>query len=703
MTLSQLNLRPEYSKGTDDIAADFYLPCLAASSRYDRITGYFSSSVYVVAWPALRAFVRLNGRIRVICSPVLSSSDIEGLEQASDAQRDETIAGALARELDGLLHEPQLRSASIGLACLVAAGIVDIRVAVLEQGAPAAARRMFHDKAGVFLDDAGNSVGFRGSMNETYLGLASDGNLESVDVFPSWASGRDAERAHNVSARFGELWENQVAGVEVRSLPRRVRDVLVEASADSNWELIADELTASAHQADTPGADEQRSVGGRALHHHQELLLSNWLANGRRGIAEAATGAGKTTIGIAAVRECVDIGLGALVLVPSTLLLDQWVEEIEALLPDVRVLRFGDGDRSWSRPGILRRLGSPKAGEKRVAVATMQTASQPEFLRLLGQADRLLLVADEVHRLGSPAFSRALTLDPPARLGLSATPRRFGDPGGTAALLDWFGGVLEPKYGLSDALRDGVLTPYAYHPHHVELTEDEHKRWMELSALIGRRAAVVGENGSSDEALKRLLIRRARIAKTATAKTSLATQVLGEEFRAGQRWLVYCDGQAQVDQVRGALSNIGISSLEYHSNMAGDRRAALGDFEVNGGVVVAIRCLDEGVDLPAVTHALVLASSRNPREFIQRRGRVLRRYPGKRLAHVHDALISPPVAHDMTDRLILAELGRAVEFARGASNPECVVDLETLCAHCGIDPAAVRDLGDEDEDQDDDD
>lgn len=702
MNLSELALRPEYTKGDDDIAADFYLPCMSAATSYDRVTGYFSSSVYVLAWPAMRGFVSRGGQIRIICSPVMSPGDIDGLERANDAQTDEALASALTAELQAMLSEPGLRRASQGLACLIVAGIVEIRLAMLTAGAPATARRMFHDKVGVFHDDAGASVGFRGSMNETFLGLSPDGNLESIDVFPSWMGGRDGERTDKAMSRFEDLWADRVLGVKVSPLPKRIRDVLVEASSDSDWELIADELAGDDHGEDGSRGRRNRVVGGRTLFPHQDSLLTNWINNDRRGIAEAATGAGKTTIGIAAARDGIDHDLGVLVLVPSALLLDQWDTEMRQLLPDVRILRFGDGDRSWARPGVLRRLSAPAPGERRAAVATIQTASQPEFLRLVGAAERLMLIADEAHRLGSPAFSRVMNLDPPARLGLSATPRRFGDPEGTDRLLSWFGGVLQPQYSLAAALRDNVLTPYSYHPHHVELSEDEHKSWMELSVLIGRRAAAAGTDAPGDETLKRLLIRRARIAKNATAKITLAVRVLREEFRPGQRWLVYCDSQQQVIDIRGALDAAGIPSLEYHSSMTGDRRVTLADFEVNGGVIVAIRCLDEGVDLPAVTHALILASSRNPREFIQRRGRVLRRYRGKSMAHVHDALITPPSGNDTSDKLLIAELGRAVEFARSASNPECLVDLETLCAHSGIDSAAVRDLGDEEDTNDDD-
>ncbi len=144
--------------------------------------------------------------------------------------------------------------------------------------------------------------------------------------------------------------------------------------------------------------------------------------------------------------------------------------------------------------------------------------------------------------------------------------------------------------------------------------------------------------------------------------------------------------------------------MPYHSSMDGDRPATLRWFEQRGGILVAIKCLDEGVDIPSVTHALILASSKNPREFIQRRGRVLRTAPGKALAYVHDAIVLPPALDESSgersrDPVTAGELARAVAFAQDADNPACAADLQRIAIDQGIEWRTLLETGVEDEDK----
>jgi hypothetical protein len=168
--------------------------------------------------------------------------------------------------------------------------------------------------------------------------------------------------------------------------------------------------------------------------------------------------------------------------------------------------------------------------------------------------------------------------------------------------------------------------------------------------------------------------------------------VIRNAFRPGQRWIVYCEDQVQLRSVCQALREVGLNGgvYEYHSAMPGDRQRTLEVFNAAGGVVVSIRCLDEGVDIPAVSHALILASSKNPREFIQRRGRVLRRSPGKNLAYIHDVVVVPHASDDGDGTSILAgEIARAIEFGTHAINPACVTDLRLLAIQSGLDWSAA--------------
>lgn len=316
-----------------------------------------------------------------------------------------------------------------------------------------------------------------------------------------------------------------------------------------------------------------------------------------------------------------------------------------------------------------------------------------------------MLVADEVHRLGSTKHRAILdeTLFG-ARLGLSATPERAGDPAGTAALLEFFRGILEPRYSLSDAVQDGVLCRYFYRPHAVELTSDEHAEWKtltaELSRLFARRASAAGAD--LDDRIQRLLLKRARIVKRASAKVPLAVDVIRQNYERGQRWIIYCDDLDQLTEVSAALSRERYVNLPFHSQMDGDRNQTLRWIERKGGIVVAIRCLDEGVDVPSVTHALILASSKNPREYIQRRGRVLRISPGKSLAYIHDTIVTPPSSDEegqgRPDPVTAGELARALQFASHANNPSAGTDLRQIAIAAKLDWRKLSEIGVEDVD-----
>ena len=296
------------------------------------------------------------------------------------------------------------------------------------------------------------------------------------------------------------------------------------------------------------------------------------------------------------------------------------------------------------------------------------------------------------------------------RRALSATPERANDPVGTGAIFDYFGGIVD-RYSLKDALDDGVLAPYVYYPSWVGLTEDEQQRWDRLTAEIGRRYAIAqapGATSNIQDQLRYKLIERARIAKGAANKIPKAAELVAKHYRPdeGQKWLIYCDNQIQLGLVRDALQVRGIRSWEYHRQMSGDSEATLQLFDVSGGIVVAIKCLDEGVDIPSATHALILASSRNPREFIQRRGRVLRRSPHKIVATLLDVLVLPDSVDetDPTWPLVVGELARALQFADWAVGKGAVSDLEAKWVSMGLPLAKldeVRPVGVEDDHDDD--
>ncbi len=255
---------PEYTSDTSDLIADFYANAMRGATSYDRITGFFSSGAFLLYWPELRQFVDRHGRIRLLCSPRLSEADIEGLERGYAARSGDELAKLLLSEVDELLGSDVLRRPALAFAGLVAAGVIDIKLARVAGVASPDDRRMFHDKVGLFHDGSGRWIGFRGSANESYLGLSASGNVESFDAWPSWDSGRDSDRVRSAIARFDNLWHGRAKGVEVVDLPHGLRDALRERSSGQDWRDVVDEVTAVAKRTAA-----RRDPGGRPLRHQQ--------------------------------------------------------------------------------------------------------------------------------------------------------------------------------------------------------------------------------------------------------------------------------------------------------------------------------------------------------------------------------------------------------------------------------------------------
>ena len=686
--LSVLDLKTEYRSLKEDPVREFYRPCLLNAISYKRAVGYFRSTVYNVIGTSIVEFARRGGRTELICSPELSEEDIDSIALGY-ARMSEVVGDSLSQQIEELLAAEETAFNTRVLATLVSVGALEIKVAVR-----ADRKGLYHEKLGVFLDGIGSAVSFKGSANETWSGWHMHGNFESIEVFCSWRGEMEAERVSKHTAHFDALWAEHDPDIEVFSFP---------AEAVAHLHNAAFNDLDAADPKDLPSPE-----GRRTPLPHQDAAVSTWLSRGSRGIFEHATGSGKTFTALMAMRRHIEAGKPVLVVVPSRLLLDQWASEIKDEVPEAALLLAGGGNNAWRTPHRLQGMtGEDTALGGRIVLATMQTASMAPFRDAVADGDHLLLVADEVHQIGSPQHARIMTLDAGCRLGLSATPVRYSDPDGTRQIFDYFGDVVPPPITLADAIKAGRLVPYEYFPHPLHLTAEEAEDWRDYTDRIRREIARqrpddAGVRPLSDKA-KMLLIQRSRIAKKAATKVRLACNVLKTHFRDGQGWLVYCEDTDQLAQVLAALRQEGMYPVEYHSRMEGDRAATMSWFRSFGGILVSVRCLDEGVDIPDVSHALILASSQNPRQFIQRRGRVLRRAPDKQLAIIHDAIVTPASADDEPEQISLlkSELVRAIEFAEHAINKSAGAELREVAISMGIDPDGLLDSGVEENEEED--
>ena len=708
MSLSSHDFGRSYHKPADDLAQDFYLPALEASVTYDRAVGFFSSTIFIIAWRSLKTFAKNGGKMRLICSPILSEGDHDALREGYSKRLEDSTSTSLCQSFQDLLESETFRKPAVVLASLVAEGVIDCKIAWIGEDVSGRPRRLFHDKLGILTDLAGDQIAFKGSMNETWPALSQDGNLESVDVFASWRDEGEQERVSDEANYFDQLWNNAYPGVEVRPFPETARNQIISSAEAGRWPELVDEICLELEEAARWSPDASQ-MGGRKPRKHQIAALDEWERQGRRGVFKHATGSGKTFTALCAIGDALKRNEVPIVLVPSELLLDQWLEELKQTFEgsSLAIMVCGGGYNKWRKNNNLRRWTRPQGTSPRAVLSTIQTASGHEFLTQISQGEHIFMVADEVHRLGASKAQNILSTVVGPRLGLSATPERAGDPTGTKAIFDFFGPIVPPVFGLKEAIAAKALTPYFYNVHTVRLTPDEGDEWRSYSKRIQRIYARIMSSGEDEgsslaQQLQTLLIQRARIVKSAEGKTDLAADILKSNYSDGQRWIVYCDDQSQMNEVTSSLKSSGITKVfEYHSEMEGDKQETLRFFSERGGVVVSIRCLDEGVDIPSVTHALILASSKNPREFIQRRGRVLRRHEHKNFAHLHDVLVLPETDDEDQPEVsfIKGELARAIEFGSYAQNPAAVFDLKRIAAQARIDWEDLTTVGFEDDEE----
>lgn len=659
------------------------------------------------------SFFREGGRLQIVCSPEMSAEDIEAL-RASATNTDEgkhqvdfpaEMRDAFLAELDGITA-----AANGDLHLTLLGGMIMYKLAEFKIAIPLSGSGIYHEKRGIAEDEMGHTVAFFGSANETMAGWGKDGNVEAIDVFRSWIP-QDFDRTADHVEKFNQVWQGQRNGVLVKSLPEAVRERLLRAAPADEEEFyralkayqrfrsiqtITDEACDSFNELIAPPKL-------RRLDFNQIAALQAWIEAGYHGILKLATGAGKTLTALRAVRLHTNEGLPTLILVPSKLLLRQWKSELMAELPDSIVMLAGDGHTRWKLPGRVEAFFSHNLEkERRIILATMQTASSDHFLSLLKLISNknLLLIADEVHQMGSTENQKIFKLQAERRLGLSATPERFGDSEGTSLLMNYFGGIVGPTVSLGDAIRSGRLVPYRYLPHFVSLSETEREEWDQISLKIRKAYGRLPRDGAGapieSDQVKLLKIQRSWIPKRASQKTTTAQKILRKNFQNGQHWLVYCENQQQIKEISEACTSIGLSTLTYHTSMTGDAETTLDYFISYGGILLSIRCLDEGVDIPVISHAIILASSQNPRQFIQRRGRVLRYHTTKHIAEIHDILVIPSDTSDVSqDSLTISEFIRAMEFSKDSINQTEASLLREKAIDFGLSLADIYDTGTE--------
>jgi DNA phosphorothioation system restriction enzyme len=685
--LRDLDLKRRYRSSHDELVRDLFTPCLSNSTRYDRAVGFYSSAALSAAAEGLSSFIERGGQMRLVASPHLSRGDLDSIVEGHE-RRESAVTQTVTSELTAELPDPVAERLGL-LGWLIEKRRLEIKLAAMRQADGTAG--IYHEKVGVFGDQQGDRVAFLGSANESKGGLRS--NFESVVVFRSWVVGEGSD-AEGIAADFEALWEDRTPSLRVFAFPEAAQEALIRLAPPDAGALQSEEP--SDGEKETELASQSRAPRqlqvppGVELRNYQEDALMAWLRNEGRGVLAMATGTGKTYTALAAASR-VQSHLAAqskpflcVIVCPYQHLVRQWADAVREFGADP-VLCYRSASE-WREP-LAERLQALRTGTttSAVAIATNSTFCGVSFTRMATEfLQHTLLIADEAHNLGAERSRIALTDAYRYRLALSATPERAYDEEGSEFLAKYFGGIVF-NFDLEDAIEAGVLTPYEYFPRLVYLEDEELDSYLELTAKIAR-ASYAGDESVIEGPLLTLLVQRARIVGSARGKLSALAEAVRPVLGTTHN-LFYCgDGKVdagdttaerQLDAVVKLLGvQLGMRVQSYtHENFADERdqlreRFASGDLQG----LVAIRCLDEGVDIPETRRAFILASSTNPRQFVQRRGRVLRRAPGKEAAEIHDFLVLPPlgsVAQELWQierRLAERELERIALFAKLATN-----------------------------------
>lgn len=700
MNFRDLEIRPEHRSPHDNIVQKFYLPVLERAVSYKRSVGFFSSSALVEISKGICALAKNGGNIELVASPRLSGEDLEAISKGYEL-RDAVIERALLKSLDEIEPAPFALERLNLLANLIERGILDIKIAFVENKNSVG---IYHEKLGYFEDAEGNRIAFFGSMNES--GTAMNLNYETTDVYCSWNGEQETSRVQTKVEAFARIWNDAEENLKVKSFPKINRAILEKYKRSGpDFELDAVEFRdESSHEC--INQKKVRLPEGLKLYPYQISAIENWEQNEFVGIYDMATGTGKTLTALSSLERIYSrLGgnLCVIILCPYIHLELQWIGDVEkfGIKP---IVAFGSSpQKDWKeRLENSVRKRNFNDGEKGFfclvsSIATFKRDSVQSKISKIRKP--ILLIADEAHNLGSAASLKYLKPEKFLyRLGLSATLERHFDKEGTQGLLDFFGKKCI-EYGLKQAIGEGYLTPYKYYPVITTLNLEERERYLDLTKSI-RQEIRCDELGNStlSEKGKMLCIERARIVAGANSKTeALMCEI--EAYAAESNLLIYCGAtrfdedvenldkdEISIRQIDGIVKKLyekyGMRISKFIAEKTSEERENIIEAfkEKRIQAIAAIKCLDEGVNIPSIKTAFILASSTNPKEYIQRRGRVLRLSEGKKFAEIYDFVCLPDDLQALSCKslgelenfkaLAAKEILRIQEFSKLSMNPE---------------------------------
>ena len=648
-----------YKSVGEETISDIINPLLEHTKVYKRSVGFFSSSAFNFISEGINKLASNGGKIYLVTSPELSQEDVDAINNGYE--RKQMYKEKFLSEFEKstiTLDDEKLKL----LSDLIVEDILEIKIVKKKNCG------MYHDKLAILTDFDGNSVVFQGSNNESANGY--DGNYEKVRVYKSWF---DFEgRIEDETREFESIWNDNNGYLDVYEFPDAVKKAIIKIREDreKNPKPVSD----------TPKEPFE-------LRKYQEEARDAWVNNGFNGFFVMATGTGKTITSLYSIRELLkDNEIFTVIAVPYKHLVNQWYEDAIKILPNCMILKAYSEISNWDANAI-NSIYYNKFNEKKnvIIITTIKSFSLEKFDKVVSLVKtKKLLVVDEAHNFINKIDEPKYNYD--YKLGLSATPVFGTDSEKTNRLLNFFGGRVY-NLPIEDAIGK-FLVNYEYHPIFVNSTSEEEENFK---LITSKMRGCFDKSGALKDKDKLVLYHKARlrIISMASEKIDGLSSYINEVNKL-DHFIIYCsDGKMYDDYgeelkhikyVLNLMNNMGFKPSKFTAdeNMS-ERMSLINNF--NKGYIsslVAIRCLDEGINIPSIESALILSSNDNYREFVQRRGRILRKFGDKKIAHIYDVIVLPSLD---CPNMAEIEFRRYYEYAKLSVEPkrtELLNQLDTL-------------------------
>ena len=689
--LSELNLKRTYKTESSNLIKDFYIKALSECVQYDRATFTFGSSILSTAAKGLDGLINNDGHMRLIIGQVPEKEDYDALESGAKMQEYQDGCLEKLRYLLSLARNSSLNSHRLDLLkYFIGSNRLEIKFAAARQ------KGIFHDKSGIIYGRDDEKIAFMGSSNETFYGT--DINWERINAYFSW---EDAYKDYGkeINEDFDYLWNGHYSSkCKLIELPNEeikkaigLKNLYVGDYEKPDLKEII--LIDSEEQNLSPMIPDKIGDDKFIIRDYQLDALRNWSSANYRGVMAHATGSGKTITAIYGITRTfldANTNIVAIVGVPYTILAEQWADEFK-LFNIKPILCFGSSDDWYSKvSNRLSELNISSTNQLVVIIVVNASLFMDRFQQVLVDLDtehgllkeNTIFIGDECHEYAGKEISMLPNCQ--RRLGLSATPFIEKDREDSIKkdknIKKYFGETCD-TFELANALKEGFLCPYEYHPIIVHLNEEEEEEYGKLSAQI---AQIISNKPINKHSLDIVSGMRSRLIGS-TEEKFIKLKKLAGDLNTPTNTLVFCgDGKnEEIDdsenkdkqRTKKILDSVGWTTREFTAEVSQAERAnRIEDFKDRDiNALIAIKVLDQGVNIPAITTAIILASTRSKRQYIQRLGRVLRKSKGKKMSHIYDFIVLPSDSQNRElsvslEKLIIAESVRFEEFAKNAEN-----------------------------------